>query len=110
MASTDILDITDFKEMGAELRKVIVEAVRSTQSVVITTLPNIIKMTQKQYDSLLEQQNMVEMYQSTERMYVTPYNVMEVQVEGRTKKTFAEAHNLIVDTPPAIGKLITDTK
>ena len=110
MASTDILDITDQKETGIQLRQVIIEAVRSTQGIVLAPLPNILLMTQKQYDSLLKQQNMIEKYQSTERMYVTPYNVMEVRIKDRSKQTFAEAHKLIVDTPPSIGKILTDTK
>lgn len=105
MASTDELDITHWRQKGADLHTEIVNAVKSTQSVIIQPLPNILTMTQAQYDSLLLLKNMPEMYQSKERFYYTPLNVMEVRVSNRTKQTFEEAHKLEVRDNPLIGEL-----
>jgi hypothetical protein len=89
------LDITSFKQKGQELRAEILKEVKGiAESSLIVTLPDSIRMTQAQYDDLMEIADMPNMYHSEDRMYVTPYNIMEVRVSGRKKLTFTEVHSL----------------
>lgn len=80
---TEVLDITDLRETGPELRKKIVEAVRDTQSVIITTLPNVLLMTVAQYQDLDPYGDMVGAYNSQQRLYKTEYNVMDIVVKDQ---------------------------
>lgn len=89
---SDILDITYEKQTGLDLMVRINELVKETQSVLLRTLPSVILMTQAQYDKLSTiDGSMPEMFNSTERFYITPHNVMEVSVKNPTKKTWKQA-------------------
>ena len=95
------LDITSFKQKGAELAKAIEAEIKPlANSKLIVPLPDILRMTQVQYDDLMKLNLLPEMYQfenmfhTEDRMYQTKYNVMEVRVSNRTKATFEEAHSL----------------
>jgi hypothetical protein len=57
-------------------------------------MPAILEMRQDQYDDLMKIAKLPNMYHQEERMYVTPYNVMEVRVTNRSKLTFKEAQAL----------------
>lgn len=75
------LDITDWKQKDDDLRREIVNAVLSTQAVLVQPLPDQLVMTKAQFDMLDTDPRMQAMYQSTERLYVTPHNAMEVVVK-----------------------------
>lgn len=96
--SLSILDVTDRKEKGVELHNVIVkEAKRAFESKLYLPIPNLLMLTQDQYDDLSKDLNsspIDNMYHSDDKMYVTPYSVMEVRVDKRIKLTFKEAHSL----------------
>lgn len=79
--STDILDITPWKQKGWELKVEIENAVASTQSIIIQPLPNILIMTKAQYDDLQHDPEMIGAYQSTQHLYLTPHNVMDVVIK-----------------------------
>jgi|SRR5688572_11474833 len=89
------LDITKFKQRGKALMEVINKEVKATTSrYIYTPVPDSIRMTQAQYDDLMKIASMPNMFHSEDRLYRTPYNVMEVRVSGRKKLTFTEAHSL----------------
>lgn len=75
-----LLDITDCKLKGADLRKEIADRVKDTQRVLITTLPDTLLLTQEQYDILEHDPEMVGGYGSNSRVYITPYNAMDLQI------------------------------
>lgn len=86
------LDITNWKQKGAELNTAIINEIKGmSESIVFTNLPSKLQMTQQQYDDLMALGKLPNMYHQEDRMYVTPYNVMEVRVANRTKMTFKEA-------------------
>lgn len=83
------LDISHWKQKGLELHKAIEGAVGDTQAWLFTTLPNQLHMTQEQFLDLEKTSNMQEMHDfdefgritsSTDRLYMTKYNVMECKV------------------------------
>jgi hypothetical protein len=89
---TQPLDITNWRQKGAELNTRITNEIKGmSESKIITTLPSKLQMTQQQYDDLMALGKLPNMYHQEDRMYVTPYNVMEVRVTNRTKMTFKEA-------------------
>jgi hypothetical protein len=75
----NVLDITDTKLKGEELKKEIWNRVKETQRLVIQTLPDVLRMTQDQFDELKPDMDL--MYQSNLHLYKTPDNVMEVEVK-----------------------------
>lgn len=86
------LDITNWKQKGVELNTAIINEIKGmSESIVFTNLPSKLQMTQQQYDDLMALGKLPNMYHQEDRMYVTPYNVMEVRVANRTKMTFKEA-------------------
>jgi hypothetical protein len=95
--SLNTMDITDRKEKGKELHDHIVKEVkRLVNSNLFLPIPNVLLLTQKQYDglSLLTNNPIENMFYSEDKLYKTPYNVMEIRVQGRTKLTFEEAMDL----------------
>lgn len=78
------IDITPLRETGDELRKAINNAVYDMTSTVFNpnNVPNQIIMTQEQYDDL--NPDMDVLYESNDRIYVTPTNAMEVVVKKPT--------------------------
>jgi hypothetical protein len=77
------LDVRHVPEIGADLKKVILASVDHTQSVIMMELPSFLVVTKKQYVSLLDYTQ--QMYESTERMFRTPLNVMEVLVDNENE-------------------------
>ncbi len=75
------LDITVLKTTGEQLRKDIANAVRDTTSIVFNpnNVPNQLVMTQEQYDDL--NPDFEVLYEANDRIYLTPYNAMEVKVK-----------------------------
>lgn len=91
----NILDITSYKEKGQELHDRIVKVVKSyAKSKLIIELPNKLVMTQKQYDDLSLLSGMYDVYYTEDKMYQTPYSVMEIRVVDRTRATFKETMEL----------------
>ena len=89
------LDITDRKETGEELHRFIVrETKRVAESKLLLPIHDLLRITQDQYDDLMKLSKMSPMYHSEDRMYQTPYNVMEIRVDKRNRLTFTEAHSL----------------
>jgi hypothetical protein len=79
----NVLDITSLpsSHLGLQLRKDILNGVRDTQGIIMSPLPNILLMTKPQFDDLVTDPAMEHMYQSTDYMYFTELNVMEVRVK-----------------------------
>jgi hypothetical protein len=73
------LDVRVSPNVGTELYDQIVRSVEHTQKFVVTELPDILIVTEKQFASLNNYTE--EMYNTTDRIMVTPYNVMEVTVD-----------------------------
>ena len=89
------LDITNFKQKGQELYDEIVKTIKPYATTKLyVTMPDLLFMTQSQYDDLMEINKLPNMYHQEDRMFTTPYNVMEVRVTDRKKLTFKEAHSL----------------
>lgn len=78
------LDIREYGEINtpAEIHKMIVASVLATQHPIMLELPSWIIMTHRQFVNLLPYT--AEMEFTTDRIYVTPYNVMEVDVDVDT--------------------------
>lgn len=78
----NILDIRQFKENTLEtLNAAIQLAVKDTQRVLIRELPNQIKMTPAQYDLLQSDSDLKGDYDTKDKLYRTPMNVMEVVID-----------------------------
>ncbi len=85
------LDITSFKETGQDLVNKIAEEVKATQSVIIQDYPDEMLVTEKQFKELLPLEDLMEMSEyieivdlvkvGKEKLWRTPYNVMEIRVE-----------------------------
>lgn len=73
------LDVRKVPELGKDLKKLIFRSVDKTQQTIMTELPSFLVLTSQQYVSLLDYTE--QMYESTERMFRTPLNVMEVLVD-----------------------------
>lgn len=92
---SNVLDITSFKQKGVKLHEAIVKEVKPlATSKLLVPIPDVIKMTSEQYDDLNKLSNIQEFYHTEDKMYKTPYNVMEVRVDGRKKLTFLETMEL----------------
>lgn len=73
------LDVRVSPKLGRELAEDIRESVDWTQRFIQMTLPDRLIVTQKQFVSL--QDFTEEMYHTTDRMFVTPLNIMEVAID-----------------------------
>lgn len=88
-------DITSWRLRGTELTAEIAKQIKGLSETILSVpLPSKILMTQDQYDDLMTQGNMENMYHSEDKMYITPHNIMEVRVDKRKKLTFTEANSL----------------
>jgi len=88
-------DITNYREKGIELVERINRDMKEmNKSVFIPQMPNVLQMTQTQYDDLMALNRLDNMFHTEEQMFVTNYNVMEVRVTNRTKLTFQETQGL----------------
>lgn len=76
----NVLDIRDFKQKGDFLKLAIIEAVKDTQSLVVCELPNVLRMTEDQFDMLKTSPDMMSS-NAQEYLYGTIFNVMEVRVK-----------------------------
>jgi hypothetical protein len=81
MSDYQTIDIRDWKQQHADLKTEIVNAVKSTQSVVVRPLPDKLVMTPIQYDMLQQDPEMQGMYESNQHVYVTSENAMEVIIQ-----------------------------
>lgn len=79
------LDITPLTGTVEELEQFIFEGVKDTQRLLITTLPDQLLITRKQFDQLAKRPEMHQMYASKDFFYYTPLNVMEVRVKEEYK-------------------------
>ena len=90
----NVLDITSYKEKGQELHDRIVKDVKSVaKSKLVLPIPDLLKMTQSQYDELSLLSGMYDVYYTEDKLYRTPYNVMEIRVD-KPKLTFEETMKL----------------
>ena len=88
-------DITNYRETGRELiTRINNDMKHYADSVLTVKMPDLLTMTQKQYDDLMKLNRLDTMYHSDEQMFLTPYNVMEVRVSNRNKLTFKEVQGL----------------
>lgn len=97
--SLNTLDITSFKTKGQALNEDIVKECKRIHKTGNAgfSIPqyNIIRMTQEQYDDLNKMSGrMIDQFHDDNKMYLTPYNVMEIRVENRKRLTFDEAMKL----------------
>lgn len=79
-----ILDITDWKQKGQELQHIIEEECGyQNRRGIIGTLPDVIRMSAGQYEDLCKVANIpfIIAQNTTDRIYRTKYNVMEVEVK-----------------------------
>ena len=83
MQEKRVLDITTFKEKGAELHTAIENAVKSTQQFVVQPLPDWLLMKQSQFKDLARLHNMGDMFDSEERMYITKHNIMQIEIADK---------------------------
>jgi hypothetical protein len=74
------LDVRVSNYLGGELQQQIIKSVEWTQLVIEMTLPNQLIVTQEQFASLNNYTE--EMYHTSDRMFVTPKNVMEVVISN----------------------------
>lgn len=89
-----ILDVRISPKLGKELAEDIAESVNWTQRFIQMTLPDVLLVTQKQFASLNGYTE--EMYQTTDRMFTTPLNVMEVTID-REVDTVTEVEQIMQD-------------
>lgn len=88
-------DITNYQEKGREL----IERINGDMKTMLDSpftvkMPDLLKMTQKQFDDLMKLNSLDTMYHSEEQMFITPSNVMEVRVSDRKKLSFKETLQL----------------
>ncbi len=89
------LDMRVSDKQGEDLAAEIAYSIERGQRFIVTTLPDVLVVTQKQFVSL--QPYTQAMYNTTDRMYVTPWNVMEVVID-RDIDIVPEVENVIADT------------
>lgn len=73
------LDARVSPSTGKELAQEIIDAVEWSQKFIKTTLADVLVVTQKQFVSL--QDYTESMYHTEDRMFITPFNVMEVKID-----------------------------
>ncbi len=80
--STPHLDITTWKQRNKELETAISKEIKGlSESLLLIELPAIINMTQDQFDQLSLLKGIQPMFGTEDKLYVTPYNAMEVRVK-----------------------------
>ncbi len=90
------MDVRDVKLFGADLQRHINEQVRDSQTIIITELPAWLNVSHKQFVSLLDYTS--EMHDTRDRMFLTPYNVMEVVVDESLDTVYdGDIENLTTD-------------
>jgi len=93
-----ILDARISDKQGSELRDEIVHSVEWSQKFIQMTLPDVLKVTQQQFVSL--QDYTQQMFETVDRMFITPLNVMEVTIDRdvdivpEVEETIQEVENL----------------
>jgi hypothetical protein len=75
----DQLDMRDANVFGDDLDQLIRDSVKATQAPLMLTLPNRIILSHKQFISV--EKNTQEMDRTVDRIYLTPMNVMEVEID-----------------------------
>ena len=89
------LDISNWKIHGQELSNRIIKEVKSfAKSKLLVPIPDILMMTQDQYDDLSRLKGMYDVFYTEDKMYRTPFNVMEIRIDKRRKLTFDEVEAL----------------
>lgn len=76
------LDIRSLKQKGQELATAIEDEVKATQSAIIRSLPDRLRVTTAQAKQLLKLAGHIETEYSKAKLYRTKYNVMEVIIDG----------------------------
>jgi len=97
------LDMRISPKLGRELRDEIHANVMATQKFLITQLPGWLILSHKQFVSLLDYTT--EMYQTKDRMFITPHNVMEVVVDEDLDPVSPEQAGINpedIELPPAV--------
>lgn len=89
------LDMRVSPSRGEELKAEIVHSIEWSQKFIRMTLPDRLIITQKQFISL--QDDMTEMFNTEDRMYVTPLNVMEVIID-RDVETVEDIEQVMEET------------
>jgi hypothetical protein len=88
---SNTLDITNFKQKGQDLHDAIVREVKPlATSKLMTPIPDRIRMSEAQFDDLGKLSHVETFYHTEDRLYTTPYNVMEVVVNKANKLSFIE--------------------
>jgi len=75
------LDVSDLRERGEELKQAIFNAVKDTQGIIMSPLPNVLIMTAEQYMDQDPNPEMMPAYKSKDRLFITPLNAMDVVVK-----------------------------
>ena len=88
------LDARISNKEGKELVQEIFKTIEDSQRFILAPLPSRLLVTQKQFASLNNYTE--EMYATTDRLFKTPFNVMEVHID-RDIDTVAEIEQTIVD-------------
>lgn len=91
--SLNTLDISTFKQKGQELHEAILRECKRLDKLQFDQY-NIILMTQPQYDELNALAGMYDVFYTGDKMYRTPFNVMEIRIDKRRKLTFDEVEAL----------------
>lgn len=76
--SHNVLDMTKSKSTGKELVGKIIGAVERTQLFIIQELPDVLKVTKKQFKDIDE--NILKYSDREPRFFITKMNVMEIEV------------------------------
>lgn len=75
------LDMRISPLLGKELYDEILKSVAATQRFILTTLPDVLVITQKQFVSLHDFTQ--ELYNTTDRFMFTPHNAMEIVIDRK---------------------------
>lgn len=95
------LDMRISPKQGIELTEEIYASVADTQKWIVTTLPDQLIVTQKQHAILNSYTE--EMFGTSDRIYVTPFNVMEVIID-REIDIVPEVEGAIVEAEAMLEK------
>lgn len=84
--TTNQLDASVYPELSKDdLKLRIAQDVEKTQSgSILVPLPEVIALRHDQFDLLMDDPDMQNMYQSIDKIWITPLNAMEVRVKGVT--------------------------
>ena len=108
------LDARVTKRQGRELFQLIIDSVDHSQKFIQTTLPSVLIVTQKQFVSL--QTYTEEMDHTTDRMFITPLNVMEVTIDRdidtipELDAVIEEAETMLAQKDLTASAKVVDTK